>query len=55
MNHCKTCKNAIFDPLWGDFKCEIHKVIIHPDQKLDCEHYKEGTPKKSKGDTSWKR
>lgn len=48
MNNCKSCKNAIFNELWGDYKCKIDQIIHHPDEKMVCEHYKKGIPSKSK-------
>lgn len=49
MKSCKTCKNAIFDPLWGLYKCGVLKrTMINPDAKELCRHYKEGTSTDSK-------
>lgn len=53
MENCKTCGRAIFDALWGEYKCDISKVITYDadfDRMLvgDCDHYKKGTPKESK-------
>jgi hypothetical protein len=49
MNNCKNCANAVFDTLWGDYKCKEYQVIVHPDQKIDCELYKKGNPAEGKG------
>ena len=38
---CKNCKHAIFDELWGEYKCKICERIVY-DTRLDawgCEHY----------------
>lgn len=40
MSQCETCKNGIFCPTWGDYKCAaLH--ISHTSAMLDepCEHY----------------
>lgn len=26
MLKCKTCVNSIFDEIWGEWKCKIHKL-----------------------------
>lgn len=49
MSKCSTCENAIFDMLWGEYKCTVRQhMIFHPELYKDCEHYKNGTPKESK-------
>lgn len=43
---CQTCKNAIFDAQWGEYKCDVKKVTF---KTLDsCGDYAKGTPKQSK-------
>ena len=47
---CETCLKAIFDPLWGDFKCSVTKVRATDEQlKNGCDEYKKGKPEISKG------
>jgi hypothetical protein len=29
MLKCKTCANSIFDEIWGEYKCKIHKIRIY--------------------------
>ena len=49
MSKCSTCGNAIFNALWGEYKCTIRQhVIFQPELYKDCEHYNDGTPKESK-------
>lgn len=48
MANCNTCGNAIFDELWGDFKCSVYKHTVYSYRHEDCKDYKEGTPKPSK-------
>ena len=43
--NCKTCEHAIFDEIWGDYKCKKYEIIVHPDERLDCESYKKGKTK----------
>lgn len=46
MENCKTCKNAIFDEIWGDFKCKhSHLVVYNPEDVNGCVHYEKGKPK----------
>lgn len=43
---CQTCKKAIFDAQWGDFKCSINGLTY---RKLDvCGDYDKGAPSESK-------
>lgn len=49
MIKCMTCGKAIFDPLWGDYKCSVYQHTIYlPDKVEDCPEYREGTPTESK-------
>ena len=47
MKYCKNCTNAIFDPVWGVFKCSISEVAIYNDT-TDCADYEAGKPSISK-------
>lgn len=49
INSYKTCENAIFDPLLGEYKCQARNVYIYDTDKCaDCPHYKKGEPKETK-------
>lgn len=40
---CKHCTNAIFDEVWGDYKCKILKrVLKETDDANHCVYYKKG-------------
>ena len=48
MENCKTCKHAIFNERWGEYKCaERHHSIYILLDSSECKFYKEGTPKVS--------
>jgi len=53
---CKTCGNAIFDALWGDWKCSVHKRLCRKTE-LDegCDKYKNGKPKESASNAEYRR
>lgn len=53
MQNCKICEYAIFDELWGEYKCEVRQCVTYNadyERMLvdDCKDYKNGVPKKSK-------
>lgn len=41
MVDCKNCKHAIFDELWGEYKCKIKERYIYYTrvEAIDCAHY----------------
>lgn len=42
MKDCKNCEWAIFDPVWGEYKCEQHqKYIHHTEIAEDCALYED--------------
>lgn len=42
---CKTCKHAIFDPLWGDYKCSKTQRRVTDDEfRNGCDEYEKGVP-----------
>lgn len=42
MDKCQTCKNCVFDEIWGEYKCKIyHRRIYNPDEYADCNYYEE--------------
>lgn len=43
MIKCETCSNAIFDSLFGEYKCALKQIKIYKD--FDCKDYKNGEPK----------
>lgn len=46
---CKTCINAVYDPVWGEHKCtSLQNVIYKPDDVSGCIYYKKGEPAISK-------
>ena len=59
MANCTTCENAIFDALWGEYKCSVYKRVSYSaDFKTmlvdGCKDYKNGTPKESKANADYK-
>lgn len=45
---CKNCGKAIFDALWGDWKCSVHKRWCRKSElEKGCDDYKKGEPKES--------
>ena len=44
---CPRCSHAIFNALWGTYKCSIKKRNIHSEIDEPCSDYKFGTPKMS--------
>ena len=48
MKH-ETCTNAIFDPIWGEYKCRVLERRIRSRYDcMECKDYKEGKPERSK-------
>lgn len=45
---CKTCKNAIFDPVWGEYKCSVLQRRVRSEPVTNCRFYKKGKPAISK-------
>jgi hypothetical protein len=49
MKDCTNCANALFDEVWGEYKCkEVCHVIYDTDGQVDCIYYKKGKPGISK-------
>ena len=50
MPDCSTCKNAIFDAFWGEYKCSIylHTIFAGHGKDEPCPKYAKGTPEGSK-------
>lgn len=45
----RTCSNAIFNKVWGQYKCNITKQNIYDGSYCKgCPNYKKGEPKISK-------
>lgn len=56
MSNCKTCGKAIFDALWGDLKCSVHKRWCRkPELDEGCDDYSKGNPKESAGNDDYER
>lgn len=48
MNSCTNCANAVFDEIWGEYKCKkmSGRRIYNVDERNNCEMHekkKEGT------------
>lgn len=42
MKDCKNCEWAIFDPVWGDLKCEQRQVYMYNTKAAeDCDLYED--------------
>lgn len=49
MEKCKTCKHALYDEVWGEFKCRLSRHVHYPkDAMASCSNYVKGDPEKSK-------
>lgn len=49
MSSCRNCGNAVFDPVWGEYKCTVYEHVIYDlDNYLDCKSYEKGEPTESK-------
>lgn len=51
VKSCSNCAHAIFDAVWGEYKCGVYKhTILHGKiyTETDCKHHKLGNPKESK-------
>lgn len=49
MANCKNCEHDVFDIVWGECKCEVHKKYVYDTEAMEnCEDFKQGTPKESK-------
>lgn len=43
-SRCPTCENAIFDEIFGEYKCKILKRRIrNPEDNTGCKNYKKAT------------
>lgn len=49
MDKCSECMHAVFDPLWGEYKCKVLKTVAPgPSGVIACKDYKKGKPEKTK-------
>lgn len=49
LKFCPNCANAVFDMVWGGYKCTVFQhAIFSVDDYIDCLKWKGGVPKKSK-------
>lgn len=46
MENCKNCEHAVFDPLWGEYKCKARETRIYI--LLDSSECSDYTKKKEK-------
>lgn len=38
---CPDCENAVFDDLWGEYKCKARKIrISDPNKYTNCKEFK---------------
>lgn len=46
MKNCTNCKHAIFDEIWGEYKCTVYERTIEQPYDVEpcCKHIK-GVPK----------
>jgi hypothetical protein len=47
MENCSNCKNALFDEIWGEYKCKIDKRHHYFDGQAvgaKCSYHEKGTP-----------
>jgi len=50
MNNCITCKYAVFDEIWGEYKCTYFQHTVHnPNDIGDCLAYKKKKEKENNG------
>ena len=50
VRKCECCSKALFNPLWGEYKCSVTKRMAkNYELKNGCEQYKNGKPGISKG------
>lgn len=49
MDNCSTCKNMIWDELWGEFKCSVlHRRMYVPLSAENCDSYIKDKTKEDK-------
>lgn len=49
MANCGNCTYAVFDDVWGEYKCAaLEHVIYDIDAYTNCKLYEKGEPKESK-------
>lgn len=54
MNNCKNCSNAIFNQLWGEYRCDANdRTCTRSELTEGCPYWKEKTNEKrnEKGNT----
>lgn len=52
MDKCASCEYAVFDEIFGEYKCKVRQMRVYKPSTNMCEWYKKGTPTKSKDDGS---
>lgn len=48
MKYCKNCAHAIFDQIFGDYKCDITQASVNTHFTVDCPDHEAGNPTISK-------
>lgn len=53
MLKCKTCAKALYNELWGEYKCTVTQHYMYALSPMkECSGYKQGTPGKSQDYTN---
>lgn len=46
MKSCKTCRYAIYDPLWTEWKCGLKQIDVPEPEEYSCKSYIKGKPRR---------
>lgn len=55
MANCVNCEHAIFDEVWGEYKCRIKEHVVYNYEHVGCDSYKKGTPTPAKHESYIRR
>lgn len=48
MNNCKTCRYALYDPKWTEYKCALKQFDIpNPPEEFGCKSHQPGRPRRA--------
>lgn len=54
MKNCTTCKNSVFDALWGEYRCGVRGtrlyILLDSDE---CRDYAKGEPEDAVANTAY--
>lgn len=46
MKNCTNCKYAIFDEIWGEYKCVVYEHTVEQPYDVEpCSEHEKGIPK----------